>query len=167
MSSTPTLHKSPWTSKVNSFLYVNLDMTLWTGILLDHRHFVLLVMTSTTPREDGQGARGMESDKTVAWNRRRKRSQTAPAVLPPGIAVLPPQRYRPDWLSGGPDGISSGTAAVLPPGAAVLPLRDARRVMKAPAVLPPGVAVLPLRSQASSGWRPLSSPTYPPFGSTL
>jgi len=71
--SNPTYPKSPWTSKVNSFLYVNLDMTLWNGILLDHRHFVLLVMTSTTPREDGQGARGMKSDKTVAWKRRRKR----------------------------------------------------------------------------------------------
>ena len=64
----------------------------------------------------------------MACKRRRKRDQeeeekllkSQGAVLPPGIAVLPPQRYyrqryRPDWLSGGLGGISSGTAAVLPP----------------------------------------------------
>ena len=92
MSSTPTLHKSPWTSKVNSFLYVNLDMTLWNGILLDHCPFVLLVMTGTSPREDGLGARGMRDDKTVAWKRRRKKSQAAlGAVLPPLAQSARPQ----------------------------------------------------------------------------
>ena len=74
--SNPTYPKSPWTSKVNSFHYVIHYMSPLDVILLDHYPCVLLVMTVTSPREDGQDARGMESDKTVAWKRRRKRSRS-------------------------------------------------------------------------------------------
>ena len=133
MSSIPTHRKSPRTSKVNSFLLDNSFPTLLDGML---RHLLShvdtrSVTTTTRTREDDQGARGMESDKTVAWKRRRKRSQgeeeellkSQAAVLPPEAAVLPPgssqryyrQRYRPRQPSGGPSGSSSGTAAVLPP----------------------------------------------------
>ena len=165
MSSTPTLHKSPWTSKVNSFLYVTLDMTLWNGILLDHRHFVLRVRTSTSPREDGQGARGMESGKTVAWKRRRKKSQEA-VVLPPvhqryyryGPSPMPsaPHRYcRRQFRIKGPRARTSGTTAVRP----VLPPRQAK--MPAPPVLPP-----PLPHKRTSGamsGTTAATPVLPPL----
>ena len=101
--STPTYHKSPLTSKVNSFLLDNSISTLLDGML---RHLLSLVdtrsvTTTTDTREDDQCARGMEDAKTVAWKRRRKRSReeeekllkSKGAVLPPTIAVLPPQRY--------------------------------------------------------------------------
>ena len=98
--SNPTYHKSPWTSKVNSFLYENSFPTLLDGML---RHLLYLVDTrsvtkTTDTREDDQGARGMEDAKTVAWKRRRKRSReeeekllkSQGAVLPLAIAVVPP-----------------------------------------------------------------------------
>ena len=105
MSSTPTYHKSPWTSKVNSFLYENSFPTFLDGRL---RHLLSLVdtrsvTTTTDTREDDQGARGMEDAKTVAWKRRRKRASrvrggttgpnggtTASTALPPPLPPEPP-----------------------------------------------------------------------------
>ena len=123
MPSTPTLHKSPWTSKVNLFLFKNSLPTLLNGILLDHRHFVLLVMTVMSPREDGQDARGIGSGKTVAWKRRRKKK------LPQAVLPDSPRYYRPDQppdVAPGEEAVRTGTTAssapVLPPHAgAVLP----------------------------------------------
>jgi hypothetical protein len=102
MSSTPTLHKSTWTSKVNSFHYVIHHMSPLDVILLDHcSHCIVRCVTKgTRPREDGQGARGTKADKTVAWKRRRKR--------------------RKDPGGGSTAGLSGTTARELPP---LLPLQ--------------------------------------------
>ena len=121
--SNPTHPKSLWTSKVNSFHYVIHYMSPLDVILLDHYPCVLLVMTVTSPREDGQDARGMESDKTVAWKRRRKK-KLHQEVLPDS-----PRYYRPDQppdVTPDEEAVRTGTTAssapVLPPHAiAVLP----------------------------------------------
>ena len=72
-----TLHKSPWTSKVSSFLYLSSIPPLLDGILRHAPSFddARFVMTGACTREDDQGAQGMRADKTVAWKRRRKKSQ--------------------------------------------------------------------------------------------
>ena len=91
MSSTLIPHKSQWTSKVNSFHYVIHYMSPLDVILLDHCSHCITrcVTTGRRPREDGQGARGSEPDKTVAWKRRRKRSRSFCSGTTVRRAVLP------------------------------------------------------------------------------
>ena len=77
MSRPSTLHKSPWTSKVSSFLYLSpfphpLDGMLRHASSLDDAR---VTTTSTCTREDGQGTRGLEAIKAVAWKRRRKKTE--------------------------------------------------------------------------------------------
>src|SRR4051812_9781459 len=98
-SRSPTYAKSPWTPKVNPFLYESSLPTLLNGMLLhtpSHIHD-RFTPTSTEAREE---ARSIKPDKTEAWKRRRKKTvQQLPgssgttgrrnryyrsAVLPPG-----------------------------------------------------------------------------------
>ena len=71
--SSPTPYaKSPWTLKVNSILYMSplpphLDGILLHTPSLDHDRFT---STSTGAREE---ARGLKTDKTGAWKRRKKK----------------------------------------------------------------------------------------------
>ena len=70
-----TSTKSPWTSKVNSFLYANLDTSPLEGVLLEHLPLCIirLDMTSTDDKEDAEEVQELKSSKAYMWTRRRKR----------------------------------------------------------------------------------------------
>ena len=74
MASHPTHAKSPWTSKVNSFLYESLNTLPLDGILLDHRPSCIhrFDMVDTEPRGDANEAQGLKPSKTYAWKRSKK-----------------------------------------------------------------------------------------------
>jgi len=173
MSSTPTYHKSPWTSKVNSFLYENSFPTLLDGIL---RHLLSLVdtrsvTTTTDTREDDQGARGMEDAKTVAWKRRRKR--------------------RKDPGGGSTAGLGGTTARELPPPLPLplppeMPLWSCFRYQLVPLAVPPpvpsrwedsktnrtsgttaGLSGSTAAAGSTTGGGPYPLPTYPRWVNTI
>ena len=170
MSSTPTYHKLPWTSKVNSFLYVTLDMTLWNGILLDHCSHCMarFVTMSTCTREDDQGARGMEDAKTVAWKRRRKRRKDPGSGSTAGIGGTTAREATATATAPAAAGTSFGALvryqAVPLQRYQPVPPRWEAGAQPAPAVLPLYPAVVPpLRETARVGG-PNPFPTYPLVG---
>ena len=75
MSTIMTSTKSPWTSKVNSFLYANLDTSPLDGILCEHQPLciVRVNMPSTDVKGDAEEAQELISCKAYSWTRRRKR----------------------------------------------------------------------------------------------
>ena len=141
--STPTYHKSPLTSKVNSFHYVIHHMSPLDVILLDHCSHCIArcVTTGTRPREDGQGVRGSEPDKTVAWKRRRKRSRSLCSGTTARRAVLPLSPRSGTTASTTatttvPRKMLSGSPAVPAGTCLVLPLENINLIRESPPVLP-------------------------------
>ena len=74
MFRTPSYAKSPWISKVNSFLFENPKMSPLDGIL--HKHSPLcidrLVMMSMVTRGDAEEPQDSRPSKVYTWKRRRK-----------------------------------------------------------------------------------------------
>ena len=75
MSRPSTLHKSPWTSKVNSFLYENPFRAPLDGILREHLplDYARFHTTSTDVKGDAEEAQDSRSSKAYPSKRRRKR----------------------------------------------------------------------------------------------
>ena len=75
MSRTPSFIKSPWTSKLNSFLFVNPFHTLLDGILLEHPPLCTdrYDTMSTDAKGDAEEAQDSRPSKVYAWKRRKKR----------------------------------------------------------------------------------------------
>ena len=82
MSSVPTYGKSPWTPKVNSFLFDNLYTLSVYGILLEHRPLFIdrLDISSTDVKGEAEEAQELKLSKAYAWTRRRKRQDKEKAV---------------------------------------------------------------------------------------
>ena len=77
MSRTPSYAKSPWSQKVNSFLFESPFRTPFDGILRNHRPPCIARCdpTSTDARGDAEEAQGSRPSKVYAWKRRRKRPE--------------------------------------------------------------------------------------------
>ena len=126
MSSTPTLHKSPWISKVNSFLYEIPFRTPLNCILFEHLPlcYARYHMTSTTIREDAEEAKESRPSKTYACKRSRKRQDEGGAAAKAGQpasqpAWAGPRAGRPPDPAGLPAGL--GRVTGWPPASASRP----------------------------------------------
>ena len=69
----PTHAKSPWASKVNSFLFEISFPTLWNGMLLEHPPLCIARFDTmdTKPMGGAEEAQELISSKAYAWMRRR------------------------------------------------------------------------------------------------
>ena len=152
---------------MNSFLYENPFRAPLDGILLDYgSHYIArCVTTGTRPREDGQGARGMRSDNTVAWKRRRKRRKDPGSGSTAGIGGTTAREATATATAPAAAGTSFGAlvryqAVPLQRYQPVLPTWEAG-AQPAPAVLPPYPAVVPPLRESARLEALLPSPTYP------
>ena len=75
MSCVPSYAKTPWTLKVNSFLFEISFPTLWNGMLLEHPPLCIARFDTmdTKPMGGAEEAQELISSKAYAWMRRRKR----------------------------------------------------------------------------------------------
>ena len=75
MTSHPTHAKSPWASKVNSFLFEISFPTLWNAMLLEHPPLCIARFDTmdTKPMGGAEEAQELISSKAYAWTSRRKR----------------------------------------------------------------------------------------------
>ena len=109
MSRPSTLHKSPWTSKVSSLLYLSPIPHPSNGILLEHLSlcYARYHMTSTTIREDAEEAKESRPSKAYAWKRRRKRQDEDEEEV--GKTAWPASS--PDWPVPRPAGVQKQPVA--------------------------------------------------------
>ena len=105
MSSTSTPYKSPWSLKVNSFLYENPFRAQLEGILREHLplYYARFDTTRTDVKGDAEEAQASRPSKAYAWKRRRKRQDedeegggARQAGLQPGLGRLPGRPYARD-----------------------------------------------------------------------
>ena len=100
MSSIPTCAKSPWTSRVNSFLFEISLPTLWSGMLLEHSSLCIARFDTMDTKRMGGAKDAQESkpSKVYTWKQRKKKrrqdedgegGEARPAGLQPGPGRLP------------------------------------------------------------------------------
>ena len=127
MTSHPTHAKSPWTSKVNSFLYVSLNTLPLDGILLDHRPCCIhrFDMVDTEMRGDANEAQDPKPSKAYTWKRRKKRRRDYCGAsldgLQPGLGRQGSRRSRPPSRGSPPSARPQPGQAGLPGAAPCIP----------------------------------------------